>query len=151
MTKLLLIIFLLLPSAVFAQAPKDFQFSFYSSNGPMEKATVERLTVKGNTILKQTQAVMVGEGSEKKSTEKSFKVTPKQIDELYRIVQTSGFFTWPVKSEISHQSQVVEEIEVKADGRSLKHSRWEAGLEESFRKLFQDFDRWQIDTQSARF
>lgn len=143
-------LFLLCPS-VFAQAPKDFQFSYYSSNGPMDTATVERITVKDGTILQQRDAVVLGEGSERKKMEKSFKVTSQQVDELYQIVQGSGFLTWPTKALQSHQSQVVEEIEVKADGRSVKHSRWEGGLEESFRKLYLDFDRWMINSQSARF
>lgn len=151
MKKNLWIVLFIFPFSAFAQAPKDFQFTYYSSAGQLENGTVEKVVVKDNVITQHREAVELGEGGGKKNFDKTFKINSQQTDELYRIIQTSGFFTWPQKSDVSHQSQVVEEIEVKAEGKTTKRNRWELGLEDSFRKLYQDYDRWLISVQSARF
>jgi hypothetical protein len=140
-----------LPSLVFAKAPKDFQFTYFSSAGQLEKATVEKVIVKDGLITQHREAVLVGEDGEKKNFDKTFKITPEQLEDFYQIVQASGFMTWPKAAEAPHQSQVIEEIEITADGKTVKHNRWEQGQEEKFRSLYQQYDRWLIHVQSATF
>jgi len=158
---LILVLVLALPVNLYAKeaattaaaisAPKDFRFSFQSRAGTMDQATEEKITVQGKLVTLDRSAKVVGESGDKKPFQKTYDVTPEQLDALYQIVQQSGVMTWPNSAEGGHQSEVQESIEVSADGKTVKHGRWEAGNQEKFRVLYEQFNTWYTDIRSVRF
>jgi hypothetical protein len=146
----LFLFFLLLSFPLWAAPPKDFRIVYFSSAGSMEKSTVEKITVQEGSATMDRDAVQVGGGEKEKFT-KTYKVSSEQLENLYQLVLTSGVMTWPVSSETSHQSRVEEYFEITAEGKTVKRTRWEGGNLESFRKFYEDFNRWYTDIRSVRF
>ncbi len=138
-------------SKAWADPPKDFQVIYYSSAGPLEKATIEKITVKKGAAVMERDAVQVGGGGEKTKDSKSYKVSPAQFDELYQIVQGSAYLTWPSGPDADHASQVEEYFEVSSEGKTVRRTRWEAGNQERFRKFYEDFNRWYTQIRSVMF
>jgi len=132
-------------------APKDFRFILLDKAGSMGEATSEKITIEGGTAKLQRDAKIVGESGDKKPFSTTYTVSPAQLDGLYQIIQQSGFMTWADSAEASHQSQVQESMEVTADGKTVKRSRWQGGNQDRYRILYEEFNRWYTDIRSARF
>ncbi len=150
-TSLFFILAIFLSCGFANAAPKDFQVVYFTSAGQLEKATIEKITVKEGAAVMDREAVQVGGSGEKKKDSKSYKISSAQLDELLSIVQASGFMTWPGTGEAPHQSQVVEYFEITLDGKTVKRTRWEGGNQERFRQLYEDFNRWYTGIRAAHF
>jgi len=134
-----------------AAAPKDFRVVYFSSAGALEKATVETITVKPGSAVMDRDAVQVGGSGEKVKESKTYQVSPEQFDELYQLVQQSGYLTWPAVGTPPHQSQIEEYFEITVDGKTVKRSRWEEANLEKFRQFYSDFNRWYTTIRSVAF
>lgn len=143
----------LLPFSALAgdSVPKDFKLVFRSSAGALERATQETLTVAKDTVTVSRNAEIVGEEGVKTKSDRVYKISEAQLKQLYDIVISSGFFTWPKNPEGPHQSTVEEFFDITADGKTVTHGRWEQGNQEAFRAFYDRYNSWFNSIRTVRF
>ncbi|MCE9626164.1 MAG: hypothetical protein K8R69_12065 [Deltaproteobacteria bacterium] len=156
MRKMALILFplLFLSFSSFAasdKTPKDFKLVFRSSAGALERATTETVEIAKDTITVNRSAEVVGEGGGKTPYTRTYKISEAQLAELYQVVVSSGFLTWPKSADGSHQSTVDEFFDITADGKTVTHGRWEAANQEAFRSFYDRYNSWFNSVRTARF
>ena len=154
-TALLLTILAVIPSAAFAKdkevkAPSDFKLVYRSSAGQLEQATKEQVEVSAGQVTVTRRAKPIGT-TEMADASRTYKIDTAQLDALWAIVVESGFLKWPKNAEGPHQSQVEESFEITADGKSVSHGRWEEGIQENFRILFERYNSWFNGIRTVRF
>ncbi|MCC6272792.1 MAG: hypothetical protein IT572_04950 [Deltaproteobacteria bacterium] len=133
------------------KVPGDFKLVFRSSAGALERATQETLTVHKDTVTVSRNAEIVGEEGVKTKSDRVYKITGEQLKQLYDIVVSSSFFTWPKNPEGPHQSTVEEFFDITANGKTVTHGRWEQGNQEAFRALYDRYNSWFNSIRTARF
>ncbi|MFO1462592.1 MAG: hypothetical protein U1F66_02370 [bacterium] len=133
------------------KAPKDFKLVFRSSAGELERATKETFEVTKGSVTVRRDAEIVGEEGVKTKYDKVYKISDEQLDQLYQVVVSSGFMTWPKNPEGPHQSTVSEVFEISADGKTVSHGRWEQGNQEAFRALYERWNSWFNSVRTVRF
>lgn len=150
---LLFLPLLLVPSLARAGdgVPKDFKLVFRSSAGALERASQQNAEVVRGTVTISENAEKVGEEGVKTKSSRTYKISDEQLKQLYDIVTSSGFFTWPKNPDGPHQSTVEEFFDITADGKTVSHGRWEQGNQESFRSLYDRYNSWFNSIRTARF
>lgn len=135
----------------FAKVPKDFRFEYENRAGQLEMGTVEKIVVTPGLIIVTRSAKHIGEGSDKKQTSKTYHPNDEQMDGLIKIVESSGFMSWPASAEIPHQSRADEYFQITLNGKTVRHTKWEQANQEAFRILWTHFNDWFRDIRAVRF
>lgn len=150
---LIIPVLLLFSVASYAEekVPKDFKLVFRSSAGALARATQETLTVIKGSVTVSRDAEIVGEEGAKTKNERVYKISDEQLKQLYEVVSSSGFMTWPKNPEGPHQSTVEEFFDITADGKTVTHGRWEQGNQEAFRAFYDRYNSWFNSIRTARF
>jgi len=131
--------------------PKDFKLVFHSSSGALERGTKQTIEVVKGTVTVRLNAEKVGEEGVQTKDDKVYKISDDQLNQLYQVVTSSGFMTWPKNSEGPHQSTVEESFDITANGKTVTHGRWEQGSQDTFRNFYESWNSWFNGIRTARF
>jgi hypothetical protein len=132
------------------KAPSDFKLVYRSSAGQLEQATKEQVEVSAGNVTVTRRAKPIGAAAMTDAS-RSYKIDQAQLDALWAIIQESGFLQWPKNPEGPHASQVEESFDITANGKTVSHGRWEQGLREKFRILFEKYNSWFNGIRTVRF
>lgn len=151
----ILFLFPALAAADSSKAPKDFTVEYeFVQGGPEKAATRETYSLKDGKLTLKTDYIPTQYGSDvsKRTQEvKTYNVSSDELKNVWNIVVENQFMTWPQSSPSRPDQAGNQSFTIKADGKTVTHTMWEAPNKDKFTEFSRQFLQWAKQKMTVQF
>ncbi|GEM_PF-3520138 len=138
-----------------SKVPKDLSLDYeFVQGGPEKAATRESYSLKEGKLILKTDYIPTQYGSDlsKRTQEvKSYNVSPEELKSLWEMIVQSQFLQWPQASPSRPSQSGNQTFTLRAEGKSVTHSMWEAPNRERFTDFSREFLQWAKRKMTIEF